>query len=132
MTSRDAEATVQQFWRHMDARDYTQAGALLTQDCLVDWPNTHERMNRDQWIRVNAEYPGAWAAVIEQVVATDTVVVSATRVFARSAPDPVFYVVSFFRFRTGRICALTEYWSECVLDAPLSAERVAAGLSQAY
>ncbi len=48
MTRRAAEATVQQFWSHMNARDSVHAGALLTHDCGVDWPNSRECMSRDQ------------------------------------------------------------------------------------
>lgn len=75
----------------MDARDYDHAGTCLAHDSVVEWPDSHERMTRDQWIPVNAEYPGDWAAVMEQAVATDTVVVGVTRVFARTSSGPVLY-----------------------------------------
>lgn len=131
MTMNQRQAAANSFGA-MDARDYDHAGTRLTHDSVVDWPDSHERMTRDQWIQVNAEYPGDWAAVREQVVATDTVVVSVTRVFARTSSGPVLFVVSFFQFQAAGICGLTEYWSDVVLDAPRSAARVARGLSPTY
>ena len=70
-TELDAEhqaATVRCLWAHFQARDWSGARALLTDNATLHWRASGEHLlDADAIIRVNAIYPEGWALHIGQV-----------------------------------------------------------------
>ncbi|MCZ9348898.1 nuclear transport factor 2 family protein [Streptomyces mutabilis] len=72
---------VQEFWDRMQARDWAGLGALLAEDVVVEWPVSAERIvGRENFVRVNAEYPEGWSIHVMRVVADGDTVVSEVEV----------------------------------------------------
>jgi len=125
----EAERVIRALWYHIDRREFGQAGALLAPQIRIVWPASCEILDRDQWVRANAEYGGDWAASVEHVVASGREAVCAARVWARDDPSRRFHAVSFATVEGGRITALVEYWSDVDPDAGPALARIGAGLS---
>jgi ketosteroid isomerase-like protein len=43
-TSPTAVDTVREFWRLMASNDFSSASAVLAPDCVLEWPQTNERI----------------------------------------------------------------------------------------
>lgn len=111
---RPVRALVERFWSAMGANDWPEAGALLHDDFLLEWPQSGERVRgRDRFVAVNARYPaaGPWRFTVHAVVvdegggsAASDVGVTDGAVTARA--------ITFFTVREGRIWRMTEFWPE--------------------
>ncbi|MGV9232386.1 nuclear transport factor 2 family protein [Streptomyces nigra] len=107
--------TVQLLWDRMQARDWAGVGALLADDVTVDWPVSGERIRgRENYVRVNAEYPEGWSIKVLRIVASGHEVVSEVEVPHDSMG--IHRVASFWRVRDGQITEGREYWTELGAD----------------
>jgi len=106
-------AAVLRLWGLFDAGAFEAAGELLDDEFVCEWPQSRERIRgRDNYVAVNARYPGRWRIAVRRVVAAcDTVVTEAALI---NADDPAARAtaVSFFEVRDGRILRQTDYWPE--------------------
>ncbi len=102
---------VESLWDRMQARDWAGVGELLAEDAVVEWPASGERIvGRDNYVRVNAEYPEGWSIHVLRIVASGPDVVSEVEVPHETMG--VHRVASFWTVRDGRIVAGREYWTE--------------------
>ncbi|MDI9883448.1 nuclear transport factor 2 family protein [Streptomyces sp. HNM0645] len=102
-------------WERMQARDWAGVGELLAPDVVVEWPVSGERIvGRENYVRVNAEYPEGWSIRVLRIVAAGGEVVSEVEVPHRTTG--VHRVASFWTVHSGRIVAGREYWSELGSD----------------
>ncbi|WP_326763670.1 nuclear transport factor 2 family protein [Streptomyces sp. NBC_01591] len=61
----------------MQARDWAGVGELLAEDVVVEWPVSGERIHgRENFVRINAEYPEGWLIKILRVLSSGNEVVS--------------------------------------------------------
>ncbi|PGH45818.1 Ketosteroid isomerase-related protein [Micromonospora sediminicola] len=101
---------VQELWDRMQARDWVGLGELLADDLVVEWPVSAERIvGRDNYVRINAEYPEGWSIRVLRIVADGGSVVSEVEV----PHDAVglHRVASFWTVRAGRVIDGREYWT---------------------
>ncbi|MFI1469193.1 nuclear transport factor 2 family protein [Streptomyces wuyuanensis] len=106
---------VHELWDRMQARDWAGVGELLSDDVVVEWPVSGERIvGRDNYVRVNAEYPEGWSIRVLRIVASGEEVVSEVEVPHESLG--VHRVASFWTVRSGRVVTGREYWSELGSD----------------
>ncbi|MFJ1538618.1 nuclear transport factor 2 family protein [Micromonospora chalcea] len=106
----ETEAVVRALWDRMQARDWTGVGELLADDVVVEWPASAERIvGRDNYVKINAEYPEGWSIRVLRVVASDDTVVSEVEVPHEGMG--VHRVASFWTVRDGRIIDGREYWT---------------------
>ena len=106
---------VRQLWARMEARDWGGVGDVLADEIVVEWPVSGERIvGRENYLRINAEYPEGWSIRVLRVVAAGDQVVSEVEV--PHATMGVHRVASFWTVRDGRIIAGREYWSELGSD----------------
>ena len=98
---------VLQFWSDIHRQSWASLATYFHKDAIINWHNTNEQFTVDEFVRVNAQYPGDWQIETERVVCADDLVISAVRVFSGSIS---FHATSFFGFREGRIASLDEYW----------------------
>jgi ketosteroid isomerase-like protein len=111
MTGMDASTVVQRMWDRMQARDWLGVGALLADDVVVEWPVSAERiLGRENFVKVNAEYPEGWSIRVLRVVAEGETVVSEVEVPHETMG--VFRVASFWTVRDGVIVEGREYWTD--------------------
>ena len=107
------EQLVRAFWAAFDAAAFDTAAGMMAPDAVVTWPCTGEIFRgRDNFIAVQRHYPGRWRIAVEKILIAAECVVSIVRVTAEASPGPSFRATSFFGCdESGRIAAITEYWS---------------------
>ena len=93
----------------IDERDWDSLSALVDASTTVLYVHDGRRMDGPEWMRFNADYPGRWSFVAEDIVATDTRAVVRARVFDE---ETTFHVASFLTVADGRITDLTEVWAD--------------------
>jgi limonene-1,2-epoxide hydrolase len=103
---------VERFWELMRSNDFRSVGSVLSDDFVLDWPQSNERIRgRDNFAAMNEEYPahGSWQFTVNRIVGTDLEAVSDV-----SVTDGVqrARVISFFKVREGKIVGMVEYWPE--------------------
>ncbi|TDC22775.1 nuclear transport factor 2 family protein [Streptomyces sp. 8K308] len=111
----ESSGVVRGLWERMQARDWAGVGELLAEDLVVEWPVSGERIvGRENYVRINAEYPEGWTIRVLRVVASGDEVVSEVEV--PHTGMGVHRVASFWTVREGRIARGREYWSELGSD----------------
>jgi len=110
--NQDAIATVRRFWALMASNDFASVGDVLSDDFVVEWPQSRERIRgRDNFARMNAEYPasGRWRFDVLRLFGNATEVASDVGV-----TDGVLQAraLSFFTVEAGRVCRIVEFWPE--------------------
>lgn len=100
------------YWAAMETNDFYLASKLLTIDCVVQWPQSHETIfGRENFAKINSQYPasGKWTFVLNSIVAernqvvTD-VSVSDGKLFERA--------ITFHTVEDGLISKQVEFWPE--------------------
>lgn len=104
----------------IDAHDWAGLHVLLHADFRCRLVHTGEVFDRDQWVRLNADYPGFQRLVLEDLVAHGDRGVLRARVIGTSdsGEDLVFAVASFATLRDGLLVELTEVWTDVDQPAP--------------
>jgi ketosteroid isomerase-like protein len=103
---------VRKFWELMATNDFQLVRSILSDDFVLDWPQSSERIRgRDNYAAMNEQYPahGRWTFSINRLVGTDNEVVSDVTV---SDGVQVARAISFFELRDGKIVKMVEYWPE--------------------
>jgi len=103
---------IQEFYRRMNTNDYYLAAEMLSEDFVLEWPQSGERIRgRDNFAVLNSEYPahGPWRFTINRIVASDTEVVTDV-----SVTDDVVKAraITFSTICDGKITHQIEYWPE--------------------
>ena len=99
----------------IDARDWPGLAELLHPDLRVRLVHTGEVLDRESWVRLNAEYPVVVRFEIEDLV------VDGSRGVARSRTwndDVTYYVASFATVEDGLVRDLVEVWTDDVAPPP--------------
>jgi hypothetical protein len=72
-------AIVQSFWRLMASNDFDQVAAILSDDFVLEWPQSKERIRgAARFAQMNREYPahGLWRFAIQSIVGGEADAVS--------------------------------------------------------
>lgn len=111
-----AVQVVEQFWALMSSNDFKAVGAVLSDDFVLQWPQSGERGRANFAQGMNEEYPahGKWIFTIHRLFGHGQEVVSNV-----SITDSVQQVraISFFTVAGGLITPLVEYWPDA-FEAP--------------
>ncbi|APR75784.1 Hypothetical protein A7982_01130 [Minicystis rosea] len=108
MSDHDPRVIVEQLWAFFEARDWDRARDLLSDDLVVEWPHSNERMRGPEaFLAVNRYYPEGWSIRVLRVVAAGDLVVSEIVVTLGGQRS---FAASFFEIAAGRIARITEYW----------------------
>jgi len=107
-----AGEVAQKFWESMQTNDYRAVGEILSDDFVLEWPQSKERLRgRKNFAQMNEEYPthGRWNFVINKIIGSETEAVSDVTV----SDDAVrARAITFFTIRNGKIIRMVEYWPE--------------------
>lgn len=98
-------------WNDMDKQNWYNIHSYFEDDAIINWNNTNERFNVEEFIRVNCEYPGDWRIEIERLECIESLVISVVKVELRN-DDVSVHATSFFEFNNGKIKLLNEYWGD--------------------
>jgi len=111
MNTRAVELT-EKFWELMATNDFRSVGSILSDDYVLEWPQSGERIRgRDNYAAMNEQYPahGRWHFSVNRIVGDDNEAVSDV-----SVTDGVQQAraISFFTVRDGKIVRMVEYWPD--------------------
>ena len=100
------------FWLLMQSNDFRSVGAVLSDDFVLEWPQSKERIRgRDNFAAMNEEYPanGRWDFTINRMIGNDNEAVSNVTV-----TDGVVtaQALTFFTVKEEKIVEIVEYWPE--------------------
>jgi ketosteroid isomerase-like protein len=107
-----AVSLVEKYWQLMMTNDFRSVGSVLSDDFVLDWPQSNERIRgRDNYATMNEEYPahGRWQFTVNTIVGNDSAAVSDVLV-----TDGVQHAraISFFCIRDEKIVKIVEFWPE--------------------
>lgn len=116
----DAHTLLSRFAEVIDAHDWDGLQALLHPDFTCRLVHTGEVFDRDQWVRLNADYPGFQRLVAQDLVAVGERGVLRADVIGTGAQgqEQRFAVASFATVRDGLIAELAEVWADVDQEAP--------------
>jgi ketosteroid isomerase-like protein len=103
---------VKKFWQLMATNDFQSVGSILSDDFVLEWPQSGERIRgRDNYAAMNEQYPahGRWTFTVNRLVGNNDEAVSDVTV---SDGVQVARAISFFEARDGKINKMVEYWPE--------------------
>lgn len=111
-TGSAAVEVVRHYWALMQSNDWVAVGAVLSDDFVLEWPQSNERIRgRERYAQMNAQYPaaGAWRFTVRRLVGDAQQAVSEVEVTDGQRRD---VALSFFDVREGLIARIVEYWPE--------------------
>ena len=116
----DAATLLTRLAEVIDAHDWDGLADLLHPDFRCTLAHTGEVFDRDEWVRLNADYPGFQRMLVEDLVSGgDRAVLRATVTgTSRDGEDQAFAVASFATVRDDLIVELTEVWTDLDQQAP--------------
>jgi ketosteroid isomerase-like protein len=106
----NGEDAVRELWRLFDEGRFDEVRPLLADDFSADWPQTRERIiGPDNFIALNATYPGRWRCTLLHRHAAGDAVISEVEIGDGAT---TLYAVSVFTLRDGRIAHAREYFGD--------------------
>ncbi len=103
---------VEEFYRRMNTNDFRLASQMLSDDYILEWPQSKERIcGRENFAAVNEEYPayGRWSFTINKIVGNATEAVSDVTV-----TDGIQQAraITFTTIKDGKIIKQIEFWPD--------------------
>ena len=104
----------------MDIRDYWRAALaqqpeamreFFHEDAVINWHNTNERFQVEEFIRANCEYPGSWEGEIERIEASGDLIITVVHVYS-SDRTVSCHATSFLKIEDDKIAQIDEYWGD--------------------
>lgn len=115
----DAHELLTDLCTSIDEHRWDDLPGLLHEDFVCRFVHTGEELDKDGWVRLNAEYPGFERMVLEDLVATGDRAVARCTVTGRVDGEVErFAVASFVTVREGLIGELTEVWTDVGVEVP--------------
>lgn len=114
------EDAVRELWRLFDEARFDAVRPLLTDNFVADWPQTRERISGpDNFIALNAAYPGRWRCRLCHLHALGDTVISEVEL---SDGATKVHVVSVYTVREGHLADAREYFGDAG-DPPYNRSR---------
>mgnify|MGYP000906737770 CR=1 FL=1 len=60
----------------MDKQNWNNIHIYFQNDAIINWNNTNERFNVEEFVRANYEYPGDWSIKVERLEFVEKLVIS--------------------------------------------------------
>jgi hypothetical protein len=98
-------------WNDMGEQNWDNIHLYFEDEAIINWNNTNERFNVEEFVRANCEYPGDWSIKIERLECIENLVISVVKVHLKDN-DVSFHATSFFEFNNCKIKLLNEYWGD--------------------
>lgn len=103
---------VKKFWELMATNDFHSVGAVLSDDFVLEWPQSNERIRgRRNFALMNEAYPahGRWQFSVHRIIGNETEAASDV-----SVTDGVQHAraITFFGVADGQIVKMVEFWPD--------------------
>lgn len=115
----EAATTLQQLMLAIDERRWSDLGQFLHRDFVCRYVHTGESFDRDQWVRLNAEYPGFDRLHVREVVGDAQAAACRSHVTGTAGGGlHHFACATFAQVEGGLIREMTEVWTDVKQSAP--------------
>lgn len=105
----DNGALVRKFLESIELRAWGDVAELLHPDFYAVFPQSGEQFTREDYVRLNCEYPGEWHISIQNVLYAGDWIITEVDVSIEAKIDRA---VSFFHIESSLIVELREYWPD--------------------
>jgi ketosteroid isomerase-like protein len=113
MNESDVRRMIDEYWSALNARDMARLADFFTDDVVVEWPQSGERMRgRDACVNVYMNYPGGGPKLVEvpRVMGRDDFWVAE---LVTDYPDGKrFHTATVIELRDGKIAHQVDYFGE--------------------
>lgn len=107
----DIKKIVLNFWKDVIEQNAISLQQHFDPNAIINWHNTNENFNLEEYVIANCEYPGNWFGEVERIEIKDDLAISVTRVWLSDNSVSV-HATSFIKFYGEKIVSLDEYWSD--------------------
>src|SRR5438552_2362618 len=108
----NAIEVVESFWKLMASNNFRSVGLLLSDDFVLEWPQSGERIRgRENFAGMNEEYPvnGGWKFTLNKILGSDF---KAVTIFSVKDEVQQARFFSFFTIKNGQILRMIEFWPD--------------------
>ena len=98
---------VREFFEQMEAREWDAAGALLSPGLRIEYTETGEVFEGDNFLAMNRAYPEGWAIEVVETVGDGSRVAAQVKV---DLGDETFWCAGFYEVTDGVIESGVEHW----------------------
>ncbi len=102
---------ISSYWKAVLDQDPGLMRTFFHEKATINWHNTNEQFNLNEFIEINCEYPGSWDGEVERMEMVGDIIVTVTKVWAKEG-EISFHVTSFMKILQDKIQSIDEYWSE--------------------
>lgn len=103
----DPGEVVRELFERMEARDWESAAQLLSPTVQIEFTETGERFDGENFLTMNRAYPEGWSIdVIETVVEVERVATQVRVVHG----DEIFWCAGFYSVTDGVVASGVEHW----------------------
>ena len=102
---------IEKYWNHIVRQDADAIRNYFDKNAYINWHNSNEHFNVDEFIRANCEYPGDWDGELERIEILEDLIITVARVWKRD-DKMSFHVTSFIKVREEKIISIDEYWGD--------------------
>jgi len=103
----------------IDEHRWDDLESFLHPEFICNYVHTGETFGRDDWIKVNRDYPGFEHLTVEDLIANTSAAVCRSHVTGRGEQGlQHFECASFASMKDGLIVQLTEVWTDVDQQAP--------------
>lgn len=115
----DATQALTDLMRAIDERRWPDLSGYLHPDFRCRYVHTGETFDRDQWVRLNTEYPGFDHLLVQEVLGESNAAACRSHVTAVAEGElEHFECATFVRLTDGLIHEMTEVWTGVAQSAP--------------
>ena len=98
---------VRSFLERMEARDWDGAAELLSDTVHIEYTETCEQFDGDNFLAMNRAYPDGWTIEVVETLADDDRVAAQVRV---QHGEVTYWCAGFYRVANGVIQSGVEHW----------------------
>ena len=102
---------IKQYWADVLRQDADAIRTHFAKNAWINWHNTNEHFNVEEFLRANCVYPGNWDGEIQKILCIEDLVITVTHVYSKDE-KLLFHVTSFIRTENDRIVSIDEYWGD--------------------
>lgn len=103
---------VREYWSRMETNDFAFAAEILSDQFILDWPQSNERIRgKKNFIAVNTEYPaqGRWEFTVNRIIGDENTVVTDVSVTDGTIKARA---ITFSTVMDDKIVNQIEYWPD--------------------
>ena len=99
------------YWQAVLKQDADSMREFFHDNAVINWHNTNECFNVEEFLRANCEYPGQWDGTIERIETKEDLIITVAHVFSTDK-KLCFHVTSFMKIKEDKIALIDEYWGD--------------------